>query len=152
MLDGIAAGQSNAQIAQEIRDRAPEIAQSRAATIARTETHNSALEAIDASLKYKSIKVKTKTWWTAQDKRVRQSHIDVHRVSIDFDKPFWLGGVQMMRPGDQSLGAGPEEVINCRCALLYATESQSKGSRHRMDSSPMLPGQSQRQAPAPPCE
>ena len=126
MLAGVAEGKSNQQITREVRDRAPEIVQWRAASIARTETHNSAL---DATLQFKKIKVKRKTWWSAQDKRVRQSHIDVHGTTVDFDKPFEVGGVQMMRPGDQSLGAGPEEVINCRCALLYATESQCKGLR-----------------------
>lgn len=36
--------------------------------------------------------------------------------------PFWLrvvGDSRMMRPGDSSLGAGPEEIINCRCSVLY---------------------------------
>ena len=49
--------------------------------------------------------------------------------------------MQMMRPGDQSLGAGPEEVINCRCALLYATESQGKESPCRVVISTTHPGQ-----------
>jgi uncharacterized protein with gpF-like domain len=121
MLAGVAEGKSNNQIAREILQRAPEIGKSRAATIARTEAHNSALDAIDATVKYKALVVKRKTWWTAQDARVRQSHVDVHGETVDFDQPFDVGGVPMMRPGDQSLGAGAEEVVNCRCAVLYST-------------------------------
>ena len=128
MLAGVAEGKSNARIAREIIAKAPGIAQARAATIARTETHNSALDAIDASLAYKKIKVKRKTWWTAQDRRVRQSHVEVHDTTVDYDQPFDVGGVQMMRPGDQSLGAGAEEVVNCRCAILYKTEERLRQS------------------------
>jgi Phage Mu protein F like protein len=121
MLNGVAEGKSNNQITRELRALAPEIGKKRSATIARTETHNASLAAIEESLKFKSVKVNRKTWWTAQDKRVRESHRDVHGVTVDFDKPFDVGDAQMMRPGDQSLGAGAEEVVNCRCAVLYET-------------------------------
>jgi len=112
-------GKSNDVIARELSRQAPEIAKPRAATIARTETHNSALAAVDAALAYKKIKVRTKTWWSAQDKRVRDTHREAHGQTVDYDQPFTVGGAAMMRPGDDSMGAGPQEIINCRCAVLF---------------------------------
>jgi len=118
-------GKSNDAIAREIRREAPEIAKPRAATIARTETHGSALAAIDATLQYKRIRVRTKTWWSAQDARVRDSHAEAHGQTVRYDQAFEVGSSLMMRPGDSSLGAGPEEIINCRCAVLFHTEEPS---------------------------
>jgi len=114
-------GKSNDVIAREIARMAPEIARPRAATIARTETHNSAVAAVDATLQYKRITVRTKTWWSAQDRRVRPSHQEAHGQTVAYDQAFAVGGAAMMRPGDSSMGAGPEEVINCRCAVLFNT-------------------------------
>jgi uncharacterized protein with gpF-like domain len=99
----------------------PEISRNRAATIARTETHNSAMAAIDESLKYKKIKVVSKTWWSLRDKKVRASHKAVHGTTVPYNEPFSVGGSHMMRPGDDSLGAGAEEIINCRCSVLFNT-------------------------------
>lgn len=113
MLDGVAEGKSNNQIAREIRDAAPDMSKMRAATIARTETHNASMAAIVQTLKFKNVAVTQKTWWTAQDDRVRESHADVHGETIAFDDAFEVGDSQMMYPGDESLGAGPEEIINC---------------------------------------
>jgi len=121
ILAMVQAGKSNNAIARELRRTAPEISKTRAATIARTETHNSALAAIDATLESKNINVRTKTWWSAQDARVRDSHAEAHGQEVPFDQPFEVGSTLMMRPGDSSLGAGPEEIINCRCAVLFNT-------------------------------
>jgi SPP1 gp7 family putative phage head morphogenesis protein len=129
IMDGVRAGKSNDEIAREIRAAAPEISKNRAATIARTETHNSALAAIDATLQYKNIVVKTKTWWSAADSRVRDSHREVHGETIDYDQPFTVGDSQMMRPGDGSMGAGPEEIVNCRCSILFHTEPRQVSPR-----------------------
>lgn len=117
-------GKSNTVIAKEIRAAAPrEISRPRAATIARTETHNASLAAIEATLAYKKIEVRRKQWWSAHDNRVRDTHKDpsVDGVSIPYDEAFTVGAYKMMRPGDASLGAGPEEIINCRCSLLFLT-------------------------------
>ena len=119
MLDMVRAGKSTNRIQSELRKLAPSLSRGRAARIARTETHNAAMAAQDAILKYRKVPVATKTWVTAQDDKVRPSHQAVSGVTVPFNEPFSVGGSQMMRPGDQSLGAGAEEVVNCRCALLY---------------------------------
>ena len=114
-----AEGKSNQQITAEIRKLAPDLSRGRASTIARTETHNAALEAIVATLDHARQKVQTKTWQTAGDNKVRPSHAAVDGETIPFDDLFDVGGAKMFRPGDQSHGAGADEIVNCRCALLF---------------------------------
>lgn len=122
VADMVAQGRSTDRITDEITQLAPELSQTRAATIARTETHTSALAAIDETIQYKNISIQTKTWWTAGDGRVRPSHAAMHGTTIANDEPFSLNGGDMMYPGDDSLGAGAEEIVNCRCSVLYQTE------------------------------
>lgn len=123
VFDKVQTGRSNDVIAREIRARAPEIGRVRAATIARTETHGAALAGIEQSMKAKRIRVKKKTWWSAQDDRVRATHVAVHGVTIPVDEKFTVGDSEMERPGDPEGSA--EEVINCRCSILYTTETSN---------------------------
>ena len=115
-------GKGPAAIAREIRKQAPALARSRAASIARTETHNAAMAAIEASMKHKNIEIASKTWHAVGDRRTRPTHAAAHGQSVPFNEPFTVGGAQLMRPGDSSLGAGPEEIVNCRCSVLYQTK------------------------------
>jgi SPP1 gp7 family putative phage head morphogenesis protein len=115
-------GKGPAAIAREIRKQAPALARSRAASIARTETHNAAMAAIEASMKHKNIEIASKTWHAVGDRRTRPTHAAAHGQSVPFNEPFTVGGAQLMRPGDGSLGAGPEEIVNCRCSVLYQTK------------------------------
>jgi len=119
VLNMAAEGKSSEAIAREISRQAPDIARPRAATIARTETHNSAVAAVDATLVYKGITPKSKTWWSAQDTRVRPTHQEAHGQQVPYNQAFKVGGASMMLPGDSSMGAGPEEIINCRCAVMF---------------------------------
>lgn len=123
IFDKVQTGRSNDEIAREIRARAPEIGRVRAATIARTETHGAALAGIEKSMKAKRIRVKKKTWWSAQDSRVRATHVAVHGTTIPVDEKFQVGDSEMERPGDPEGSA--EEVINCRCSVLYTTETSN---------------------------
>jgi len=121
VLDMTAEGASTQKIAREISRQAPNIARPRAATIARTETHNAALAAIDATLQYKGVKPTRKTWMSAQDTRVRPTHKEANGQTVPYEEPFTVGGASMFLPGDDSMGAGPEEIINCRCAVTFET-------------------------------
>lgn len=118
---GVRDGRSTDAIVREISRQAPEISKPHAATIARTETHNSALAAIDATLRYKQIRVRTKMWWSVADTRVRPSHREAHGQTVPYDQPFTVGEALMMRPGDASLGARADEIVNCRCSVLFNT-------------------------------
>jgi len=47
------------------------------------------------------------------DGRTRDSHLAAHGQVVDVDKPFEVGGAELMHPHDP---AGPaKETINCRC-------------------------------------
>lgn len=58
---------------------------------------------------------KTHTWMTFRDEKVRATHRLADMQTKPIDEPFIIGGFGMMFPGDSSLGAPPQEIINCRC-------------------------------------
>lgn len=61
-----------------------------------------------------------RTWRSAGDFRVRHSHQALNGDSVGFYEPFRSPtGARMMFPGDTSMGAGPEELANCRCVAAY---------------------------------
>ena len=61
-----------------------------------------------------------RTWISTRDMRVRDAHAtlsgQVRRHNVPFDSPT---GSALMYPGDSSLGAGPEDLVNCRCTAVY---------------------------------
>ena len=61
-----------------------------------------------------------KTWETVGDNKVRETHLGAERMgAIGIDEYFQVGAYLMMEPGDSSMGAGLEEIINCRCRVVY---------------------------------
>jgi len=63
-----------------------------------------------------------KWWLTAGDERVRPSHADAGVEfgpdnPIPIEEPFIVGGAALEFPGDP--GGPPEQVINCRCRVMY---------------------------------
>jgi len=125
ILEMVRQGKSTNRIAAAIAKLAPELGKKRSATIARTETHNAAMAAVEAALKYKNIRIGSKTWVAIRDARTRPTHAAVGGTTVPFDQPFTVGGAQMMRPGDASLGAGAGEIVNCRCSILYHSQGRA---------------------------
>ena len=41
------------------------------------------------------------------------------RIGQALDQPFIVGGSKLMFPGDNSLGAAANEIIQCRCTQYY---------------------------------
>ena len=121
IMAGMRDGKTYQQIARQLNQQIPDLTKGRSARIARTETHNAAMSAIYETAKFKRVPVKSKTWWTAQDNKVRESHAEVHGVTVPFDEPFEVGDSLLMFPGDTSLGAGADEIANCRCSNLFRT-------------------------------
>lgn len=60
-----------------------------------------------------------KKWRTMKDKKVRETHREVDDVETRIDEPFEVGDYLMMFPKDTTFGAGPEEIVNCRCSVKY---------------------------------
>lgn len=66
----------------------------------------------------------TKVWHATRDLRTRDTHAILHGTSVGFNEPFVTArGAQMMHPMDTSLGAGAEEIINCRCWCEYRVDA-----------------------------
>lgn len=58
----------------------------------------------------------TKVWRDSADNDVRHTHRALSSESVRLLEPFRSpSGALMMFPGDTSLGAGPDEIILCRC-------------------------------------
>lgn len=74
-------------------------------------------------------------WLTAEDSRVRGSsphdranHIALHGKVVPAGHPFVTPAGSVMRyPGDRSLGAKPEDFINCRCSVVPLFEEDLAG-------------------------
>ena len=61
-----------------------------------------------------------KTWETRGDEKVRHSHSGMDGQSRKLGQPFTsTAGALLRYPGDRSLGAGYDEVANCRCQARY---------------------------------
>jgi len=68
-----------------------------------------------------------RTWNTAKDSRVRDTHDFMHRQERKIGQPFTTGGgVSIMYPGDPSAPA--EETVQCRCVL---------STRFKIDTDPL---------------
>lgn len=71
----------------------------------------------DANVDFSRVAI-MKTWVTKMDNRVRPAHVLAEGQKVVLDVPFIVGGEQLMRPGDMSLGASLDNVIECRCASI----------------------------------
>jgi hypothetical protein len=95
----------------------------RAATIARTETHNAASYASYEVAKSLTIPNVKKQWVSVNDPRTRSHHSRMNGTQVEMEEDFTVpyNGIEykMERPGDPRGGAA--NVINCRCVLIYVT-------------------------------
>lgn len=111
------------QIAKLVSDKFLPISRSRAALIARTETHNAASFANHSyhATVEKDLGVKMlKKWVATNDGRTRPAHSSASGQVVDMAEDFIVGGVPMSFAGDSKGGAS--NVINCRCVIVYADE------------------------------
>lgn len=61
-----------------------------------------------------------KIWKSKGDMRVRHTHAAMTGQKVLLDQPFRSPkGALLMYPGDGSLGAGWDELANCRCTVSY---------------------------------
>jgi hypothetical protein len=78
-----------------------------------------------------------KQWLSANDFRVRgrdgedkASHWALNGVTVPEDGLFTdpRSGAQLAFPGDSSNGAGPQDVCNCRCSVLFIPVKDANGN------------------------
>lgn len=114
---GLDAGETRRQLMARIASKWDEISTGRAETIANTETSAAFNYARDKAMREAG--VTHKRWLHSMSpliKEPRPTHLEADGQVRPIDKPFNIGGVKMMMPGDES--AGPEEVINCHCVAI----------------------------------
>ena len=99
----------------------------RAYSIARTEFHeatqSASYESVKALIESGRIREEDieKVWSSSgNDGRTRHTHLSLDGQVQRFSDPFISpSGARLMFPGDRSLGAGPEERIQCRCVCNF---------------------------------
>ena len=64
-----------------------------------------------------------KQWVTMGDDKVRPAHSAANGQTVDYNVPFTVGGEQLNKPGDTSLGATLENVIECRCSSVIDVDA-----------------------------
>ncbi len=113
------AGEEEGATTQQLRGRLQAVAQLsyfRASTIARTETHNTAMFAtagVAQIIAQETGAQLTKEWLAVEDERTRMSHAEADGQTVDLGGTFQVGGEMLAYPGDPMGSA--ENVINCRC-------------------------------------
>ena len=129
---GLANGETIAEIAKRLRDSVPLISWVRAHVIARTETHSAGQHANLEVARSARITL-VKEWVSSGDSRTRDfgegngvvdkfSHRAMNGVRAALDSPFSVPKIdgsheRLMMPGDPH--GSPANVINCRCAQVF---------------------------------
>src|SRR5262249_23255897 len=113
-------GYSIPRTANAITDAVDNVAAYRATALARTDliglTNGASQNA--ASEAFQGRDDVTKVWLATPDERTRETPDEADGQEVPLNEFFDVGGAQMMYPGDPD---GPdEEVINCRCTLIYS--------------------------------
>lgn len=109
-----------------------------AATTARTETtgivNTSALSNAAAA------GLATKEWLSSHDEKVRHTHTGLgggDGQTAPLGAPFVIGGFPLMFPGDPA--GPPQEVINCRCSMLFHAGDTPKDAEPFTHEAPQAP-------------
>lgn len=117
--DGLDKGETRPELMDRISAKFAEIGSGRAETIANTETAAAFNFARDKAMR--AAGVTHKRWLHSQSpliKEPRPTHVEADGQVVPIDEPFNVGGVKFMMPADDSMGAGPEDIINCHCVSI----------------------------------
>lgn len=120
LMQGLLKGEGIPKIARRLKDVSEKSLRD-SIRIARTETtrvQNSAKMDIGKEGQRLGFEM-WKRWIATTDGRVRDDHLAMNGVEVPQDEPFVLpDGSKLMFPGDISMGAPAEQVINCRCTVV----------------------------------
>lgn len=125
--EGIATGESFADLADRVRQIYTDASRSRAETIAHTETQ----VAINTG-RYDAMTeagVPLKGWLASNLETTRPEHTEAGRQydeagAIGVDDTFWVGGEELRFPGDPF--GSPGNTINCRCTTFAVFEEEDE--------------------------
>lgn len=129
IADGYANNLSVADITRNLQNKFGWY-KAQALRIARTETTTATNYATGLAAENSKYELE-KTWISVQDNRTRRppksmfDHLDMNGVKVDANKPFFVGGEEIMYPGDPSGISG--NIINCRCKVVYTIKEDADG-------------------------
>lgn len=129
IADGYANNLSVADITRNLQNKFGWY-KAQALRIARTETTTATNYATGLAAENSKYELE-KTWISVQDNRTRRppksvyDHLDMNGVKVDANKPFFVGGEEIMYPGDPSGMSG--NIINCRCKVVYTIKEDEDG-------------------------
>lgn len=64
-----------------------------------------------------------KVWRATMDSRTRDAHAELNGTEVGLNEAFQSPtGARLLHPGDSSQGAGPADVIGCRCIVEYVVD------------------------------
>lgn len=122
LMEGVTNGETHLQLAARVKEVFNRMADTEAKRVAMTEVNLAYNTARDEAMK--SVGIEYKSWLSSHGPHVRPAHAEAESMYIDdpipVDEPFTVGGEQLMFPGDDSLGASLENIINCQCIQLAA--------------------------------
>lgn len=116
--NGLESGKTNREIATDIRNAAPYMSRTRAAVIARTETHTAANAGAQFEANTSEFELQ-KEWMSVNDQRTRETppdefdHVEADRQVVKSTESFDVSGEELDYPGDPT--GSPGNIINCRC-------------------------------------
>jgi hypothetical protein len=115
---GLDHGETKKELMARIGAAFDGIKQTRADTIANTETAAAFNFSRDKAMREAG--VTHKKWLHSQrpEQEPRPTHVENTGQTVPIDEPFDISGVKFMYPSDDSLGAGPEDIINCHCVAI----------------------------------
>lgn len=118
-------GWSVNRTAETLVDAVDAVAPSRAEALARTDLNGLANGASVhlATVSKDPDATVYKTWLATNDDRTRETHVEADGQSVLVNETFDVGLSRLSYPGDPF--GPPEEVMNCRCTVVYGTRAGS---------------------------
>jgi hypothetical protein len=123
---GVQKGETRDQIATRIVKHRRSITPARAETIARTEVHAAANHG--SLVAAREVAIPLYKIWIAMP-GARHTHAAASGQRRTLGQAFRVGGWPLMYPGDSTLGAPVEELVNCRCVLSYSVRERTRRVR-----------------------
>lgn len=141
VTSGILQGDSIKHLADRLQTNIPNMNRDsaiRAARTAVTGAQNAGRQdSYDAAVKM-GIEME-KSWLATLDSRTRHNHAAADGQTVAEDKPFNVGGYELMFPGDMASGAPGRLLYNCRCTMIAKVKGVDMSGALRRDRWGVLP-------------
>lgn len=130
LSQGLESGDTQAQLADRVKAVFNTASQSRAETIALTETNVAINSGRFEGMQ--QARVEAKAWLSSHLETSRPAHLKAegdYEAGIPVEEPFVVDGEEMLHPGDPK--ASPGNTINCKCALIAVLGGKAvKAAKH----------------------